>query len=363
MLLRIHDWICFIFSILQVLTLVNSREVSFIEDLCRRFPKLEYCTSSRKEPPTLPPTREQQKIDKETYCKQYQLHYTYFCSTDTNQNANARDFCSAYNKECDTKAAPAIWSPEQIEEQCNKRRSLAQQYCTGNEIPAIKSDCDLYRKYCVGGADKGSPPTAIQQPSLPVQGNVQQYCQSNLGQYQAQCTRQLVRPTGPQQQTVGSGQQQPPPATPTGAGGAGGLSQSEINNLCTSNKALASQFCTGNEVVPNIRQQCDLWRTYCISKVFRRFKRDNGMVELLDKRHKRQLPGVASNFCQEYVQNCNNLSWQDSQLGTFCAKYSFMQDTFCPAYEIAENRIACNAHRYYCQGKQPFRDIDGISGF
>lgn len=313
--------------------IIADRKVAMIDDLCKRFPKLDFC---RNYPPTLPPTPDNQPLDRETYCRKYQLHYTYFCTTDDNQVANAKEFCAAYKNKCNTKDAPSVWSPDQIKEECTKRQALAQQFCTGNESPSIKNDCDLYRQYCQGQAPATSAPAL----------DVNQYCQSNYQKYVQQCQSGAQNPAS---------QAQTPQAQQPQTGGAGGLSPTQITSLCTQNKALATQFCTGNEALPQVKQNCDLFRTYCVGAGGGRRKRQ-ALTPTIQ---------TSADFCSSFVRTCNSLPAapaQNDQLSAFCQQYQFTVDTFCPAYEIAENRIACNAHRYYCQHKTPFRDIDGFSG-
>lgn len=312
-------------------------------------------------PPTAPPPVEKQPLDRDTYCKKYQLHYTYFCSPGVDDHGGAAaDFCQAYGKNCDVKAAPQAYSKDQIANECKSKKSLAETYCTGNEPAAIKTQCDQYRQYCLGNQPVQPAPAAVVAPQQTVQDPVQ-WC----AQYQPDYITACQTPRPPQGNV---GKRKRRQGDPMAAAAALGYTPDKINSLCTQYQGLASTYCTGNEPAGQIKQKCDLYRTYCLKQ-----QPSQPAAAAVPAQPQPQQPqpqpqpqgsALGPNFCQNYVQTCSNLptSPQTTQVQILCANYAYMADTFCPGYETSQNRITCNNYRMYCQNKQPFRDIDGTLG-
>lgn len=138
------------------------------EDICDRHPEFFICRSNPPPPvnpppppvvpsteapplpPTPPPTQDKQPLDKDSYCRQYETHYVYFCGTPSSISANAQAFCRAYPITCPSATPTPSIPNEQVTALCREKAALAQQFCTGpgTELPQAKQQCDLWRQYC-----------------------------------------------------------------------------------------------------------------------------------------------------------------------------------------------------------------------
>lgn len=331
------------------------------DDICTRYPQFSLCLGNGQlapggappPPPTAPPPVEKQTLDRDSYCKKYQLHFTYFCSPGVDQGPNAQDFCKAYGKNCDVNAAPQAYTKDQITAECSKKKSLAETYCTGNEPDAIRSQCDQYRQYCLNGQPAAAATAAPIQPIFdPVQ-----YCTS----YQPAYIQACATPRPPQGII---GRRRKRQGDPAALAAAAGYTPEKISAMCTQYQSLASTYCTGNEPAGQIKDKCNLYRTYCLKQA----SAPAAPVAPVAPAPAPVAPAAqpsgpqSPDFCPKYVATCSNLqaSPQQTQVQYLCANYVYMADTFCPGYETAQSRITCNNYRMYCQNKQPFRDIDGV---
>jgi hypothetical protein len=134
--------------------------------------------------------------------------------------------------------------------------------------------------------------------------------------------------------------------------------------MCTQYQSLASTYCTGNEPAGQIKDKCNLYRTYCLKQASVPAAPAAPVAPAPAPVAPAAQPSgpQSADFCPRYVATCSNLqaSPQQTQVQYLCANYVYMADTFCPGYETAQSRITCNNYRMYCQNKQPFRDIDGV---
>jgi len=262
----LHITIIIFYSLLFINRLIECRTVPAKDDICTRYPQFSLCLGNGQlqpggtppSPPTAPPPVEKQTLDRDTYCKKYQLHFTYFCSPGVDQGPNAQDFCKAYGKNCDVKAAPQAYTKDQITAECSKKKSLAETYCTGNEPDAIRGQCDQYRQYCLNG-QQAPAATAAPVVANPIFDPVQ-YCTS----YQPAYIQACATPRPPQG-NIGRKRKRRQ-GDPAALAAAAGYTPEKIAAMCTQYQSLASSYCTGNEPAGQIKDKCNLYRTYCLKQ-------------------------------------------------------------------------------------------------
>lgn len=293
------------------------------QQLCERFPSMSVCQPTSSSSNDVPAgggggggggsTRDDfvptSNLDKDAYCRQYQPHYTYYCSGNRDaNNKQASMFCQSYNANCDNKAAPqaddglpAGVTPEQAKALCAKYDGLAKSYCKGNEAGEIKNYCDLYRKYCVGqGLGVGGP--------------------------------------GP---AAGSG------SAPAAAAAASSGDDSEQQRYCSTYKPGFYQHCTNPSSEPKTVQFCMAYNEYC----------HVGVATAGSSPASQQSSPTTGKI--RGIVNANTSAVVRAQ----CEQYKSLADVYCPGYEVAEMRQNCNLYRVYCQGKPPFPGIDGNLGW